>query len=608
MKNSNKKIGQIYDCYSEKDDIKLIQYTTIDGMRTFGIEKNSHVYRMTSLINAKEQVENWLDNYKDLNPYAVFIIFGLANGIYLEKLFRLYPNAVFIIYEPSVEIFKYYCKNCGKWNVLEEDNVYLGVGMKGKSFVYRMMLNFITTSSYRYTYWIVLPNYNNIWNENILEIYRQYYYFLNQIGMEARTKIKYGNNWAESYLKSFSDIITQYSVRDLFKSSKSIVNSDSVAIVVAAGPSLDKNVGELKRVKGKACIIAVDTALKPLHKRGIIPDIVITIDNKKPLSFFDTPEFKKIPLVMETNGNSDLIKIHNGKRFYASSGENFTDYLLEIVGKENDAIPTGGSVGNSAFFLALKMGFNKIIMVGHDLALTNGNIHAKGIHSIESENISNEKGVYRYVDGYYGGKVKTREDYHSYLKWFELQMECADELNVVNATEGGAKIHGMREMPLKDIIGEWCTPEIAFDINNVVDDIPQICNEEEQRIIWEYIRKLPQRLKRYRRRLNKGIDYYNILDRLKMEGKEDTEEFKYNFKEIKKINKWLSSIKENYLLSMYEGEYENSIEIGVYDIYKDINEEWKANINLGINTYKLYIKRIDDFLNDFSLLSVEKQI
>ena len=52
------------------------------------------------------------------------------------------------------------------------------------------------------------------------------------------------------------------------------------AIIVAAGPSLNKNILELKRLKGRAFIIAVDTAIKPLLNAGIIPDMYAVVDGK----------------------------------------------------------------------------------------------------------------------------------------------------------------------------------------------------------------------------------------------------------------------------------------------------------------------------------------
>ena len=53
-------------------------------------------------------------------------------------------------------------------------------------------------------------------------------------------------------------------------------------ILVSAGPSLNKNIMELKKAKNKAFIVATDTAVKPLLKAGIEPDLMVMVDGEKP--------------------------------------------------------------------------------------------------------------------------------------------------------------------------------------------------------------------------------------------------------------------------------------------------------------------------------------
>ena len=65
------------------------------------------------------------------------------------------------------------------------------------------------------------------------------------------------------------------------------------AIIVSAGPSLNENIEELKKAKNKAFIIAVDTAMKPLLRNGIIPDMYAIIDGTKPLELVAVEEKQK---------------------------------------------------------------------------------------------------------------------------------------------------------------------------------------------------------------------------------------------------------------------------------------------------------------------------
>ena len=51
---------------------------------------------------------------------------------------------------------------------------------------------------------------------------------------------------------------------------------------------------------------------------------------------------------------------------------------------------------------------------------------------------------------------------------------------------------------------------------------------------------------------------------------------------------------------MYEADFQNSLDISIYDFQDDADEEWNSVINLGINSFKLYIERIDDFLKCYN--------
>ena len=50
------------------------------------------------------------------------------------------------------------------------------------------------------------------------------------------------------------------------------------AVIVAAGPSLDRNLPALRLLNGRAVLVAVDTAVRPLLAAGIEPHIVVSVD------------------------------------------------------------------------------------------------------------------------------------------------------------------------------------------------------------------------------------------------------------------------------------------------------------------------------------------
>ena len=130
-----------------------------------------------------------------------------------------------------------------------------------------------------------------------------------------------------------------------------VIPNDIPGIVVAAGPSLNKNIHELKRAKGKAFIVAVDTAIKPLIAAGIIPDMFAIVDGKKPLDLIKKEEAKEIPLVTTINASSDILKYHTGMKFFYNESYVIAEQILMHGDRQYGGVDTGGSVATSAFSL-----------------------------------------------------------------------------------------------------------------------------------------------------------------------------------------------------------------------------------------------------------------
>ena len=69
------------------------------------------------------------------------------------------------------------------------------------------------------------------------------------------------------------------------------------AIVVGAGPSLDKNVHELAAFRDQVFIVACDAALATLRRNNITPDLVASTDHtEKVWRFFTGPGLENVPL------------------------------------------------------------------------------------------------------------------------------------------------------------------------------------------------------------------------------------------------------------------------------------------------------------------------
>ncbi|MBP2645906.1 MAG: hypothetical protein H6Q75_1346 [Firmicutes bacterium] len=239
------------------------------------------------------------------------------------------------------------------------------------------------------------------------------------------------------------------------------------AIVVASGPSLEKNIQYLRQAKNKALIIAADTILNRLLKEGIVPDVVASIE-RYPELYGYCYEGKVIPeevaLLAPLVITSPIFEDFKGTKLIplrAMVRDNYwlNDTLLNLG--EQNYLTMGASVAHLAFAFAVHTGASPIVLAGQDLAYgADGNqSHSGGtIYDGDVYGLSKREKVE--VEGYYGGTVCTNRDWQLFKQWFELQLLKQPELTVINATEGGARINGTVEKPLEQVIQEYCRSEI----------------------------------------------------------------------------------------------------------------------------------------------------
>lgn len=236
------------------------------------------------------------------------------------------------------------------------------------------------------------------------------------------------------------------------------------AVVVSAGPSLEKNMHLLPRLAGKALIIAVDTILAKLLKNNIIPDIVCSIeridevyeyfyrDKEIPASIalLAPPVLK--PLIFEEHKGARIIPYRGPLPVYT--------WLAEATGVTGESyIEMGSSVAHLAFGFAAHAGCSPIILTGQDLAFgdKDGTLVS---HSNDTVYEDIDKTIDTYsspsaeIEGYYGGKVVTSLWWQDVKLWLENQIREKD-LTVINATEGGAKIDGTIQRPLSEVAAEY---------------------------------------------------------------------------------------------------------------------------------------------------------
>ena len=241
------------------------------------------------------------------------------------------------------------------------------------------------------------------------------------------------------------------------------------AIVVAAGPSLDKNIDLLKKIKGRFPIIAVDTALRHMIANGIKPDIVCAADSsyENSLDFVGVEDETEVILAAELMTHPDIFKVFKGPKMLVSFGGGLFQQIASYR-EEIGSLICWGSVATTAFDLARKTGADPIIFVGLDLSFYDGRLHTKGSYSddilyeklhpftsIENETSDYicERGHFQFM-GANGKLIYTDTNMKAYKEWFEDAF-AKTSAKIINATEGGIVDKSVERMKLSDTIEKY---------------------------------------------------------------------------------------------------------------------------------------------------------
>lgn len=152
------------------------------------------------------------------------------------------------------------------------------------------------------------------------------------------------------------------------------------AVVAGAGPSLDRNLAELKSLPGRALLVATDTALRPMLTAGVPPPFVVGVDPGEinGRHFRWLPERPQTWLVGEPSLDPMAIEPFGGRAFWFRVARHQPWPWYQELGVDVAQLEVWGSVLTAAFQFAVFAGCDPIVFVGADLSFTEGRPYARG--------------------------------------------------------------------------------------------------------------------------------------------------------------------------------------------------------------------------------------
>lgn len=506
-----------------------------DGNAILVIQKDGRDYVMNSRFRPVSEAVSYAAQFESIKDYSVCLFMGFGNGTFAREIIKKGSDAVrYAFYEPCREAFLFALINYDLSDVLASDKVTVYVEGINDRELAAYLPELIDWTNIPLTDIYLLPKYKEMYPEAYVKFVKMARDVIARAQMGMNTIVAYAHQ------RLYNSI---HHLRFAFEgtSAKAFINAfpkELPAILVSAGPSLSNNIEQLKQAKNRTFILCVDTALRRLMAEGIEPDAVIGVDPVKWAAYQEefVPHYQNMMWITESCANVAITKaVHSYRNVFIDGEDELNNHLFEQFGLPLPQLATGGSVANTGFSLLESWGFDTIILMGQDLALTGNRRYSDQEGDAAQQSL--DKGFTLFeTEGYYGGTVTTREDYFTYLKWFEGAFSISSVSHIINATEGGAMIHGAENMTLRKALDTYAQKE--YSVRDCIDQVPRAFTEEQKEELDQQLRNLPARVNYFIRLFKEGK---NLAERaMTLSTRENP-----NQRELMEIQKRLEKIDES---------------------------------------------------------------
>jgi Uncharacterized protein conserved in bacteria len=581
----------LFDCIEKLDHEKkdnsleqIISIETRDGNKALVITKDGESIRLNSAYKPSAEAMKWAEQFELNNIDTVISMFGFGNGFFpREMMHKLTKENFLLIYEPSIDIFLHVLENYDITDLIEGKRVSITIeGVNDNEF--KSVINYLVT-------WVNM-------NSQLVCKHPQYKMLFEKSHIKFLDLIR-DNNEVCQINKNTERILSKSIISNLLNNLKYIKEGNIVsdfegdfgeapAIIVSAGPSLNKNVQNLKEAKGKAVIFCTDTAMKYVLAHNIIPDFIVTLDPNKSMGhFFADERCFDIPMLCLAEARHENLKYHRSRKIFYSLDSFLTQFYIKN-GKKVKNLNSGGSVATGAFSVCVALGFKEIILIGQDLAYDGKFTHA-GERSDHGGKLASDA---RLIEDVNGNMIYTRGDWYLYLNWFEQAIESIKNIEVVDATEGGAKIKGTKIMTLKEAITAYCEGEI--DCENIVKKKPTTLLEEEYPKLKKY---LSESIKDLMDIKNQAIENKRYCEKLIIEARNkniDSERCQNWVKRLSKNNSKIEKKPVYNLVDIYIAEVSTNELDDVYVLTEDEVQNQISTYEKGSKIYQSMADSCDE--------------
>lgn len=373
---------------------------------------------------------------------TLVVLLGLGLGYYAAALRKRRPRATVLVWEPIAEIRKAYESRPSSPIDPEDDQIILVEDIR--ELQTELINRFVYGPGWLKLGLMIPGPYRELVPEAAAEVERLVRSTQLRQGANLRTILDRSTKNQENLAANFSRCLD---------SVEATAGLDALenrpAVIVAAGPSLEHSLDLLREYQERVVVIAVGTVFHRLVREGIGPDVVVLIEARDHADQISgNPALAETILAASSVGHPNHLA-QNSRLNLVFHPE---PWISRLMG-DWSAAPDGGNVASAGFTLALLWGSNPIILVGQDLAYSGDRLYAEGARSAFRELDPSQSMV---LPGNLEAEVRATREMVSYLSWYEesasFLARVRPGLELINSTEGGARIKGFPYQPLDRVM------------------------------------------------------------------------------------------------------------------------------------------------------------
>ena len=431
-----------------------------------GLEKTYH-----STINAAQEAQEW---FSSLNLYQskVLIVYGVGAGYYFKAAIDWLEEdkeRTLVFLEDDLEvIYHLFNTDIGK-DLLAHDQVllyYLEADEKGnlqeKSFESIPAILFLHQPVFSN-----LKFYGEIKQQSVEDCSKLIGYYKHYNTYQLLEQLSYGRQFFANYYRNLLELSNAKFADHMFEKFKGVP-----AIICGAGPSLEKNRELLENLSDRALVIAGGSGMNTANANGWLPHFGLAVDpNLSQYSRMFMNQSFDVPFFYRNRVFPEALRLLHGEHLYVSGsgGYNIANWFESQLGIKGSQFDEGTNVVNFGIALAAAFGCSPIILVGVDMAYTDGQSYAKGILPHPILDLDQQPKTRSMTEQVIEKSDINGNPTHTLWKWVQESVWISQlsitkpEIKLINATEGGIGAEAVPNSTLASVEKEFLKTAMDMD-------------------------------------------------------------------------------------------------------------------------------------------------